>query len=176
MQETLTSIRTRVRFKLFTNLTKEEYIENLKKYINDNPDQFTGRINSEISTIYVKNDNQNYWKPNLSLSLNEEDKTTVIRGVFGPSSSVWTFYMFMYFLLSVALMVFGSMYFLEKEIKTNNYPWAATASIITIVLLLGNYLVSQIGQRLSQKEMKLLRQFAEESTYPHAKENPTLEV
>lgn len=176
MNDTLTSIRTRVRFKLFTNLTKEEYIENLKSYINENPNQFTGTINSEISTIYVRNDNQNYWKPNLALSIGKEENTTVIRGVFGPSSSVWTFYMFIYFLLAIALMVFGSMYFVEKQIKTNNYPWALTASIITSVLLLANYLISQIGQRLSQEEMKLLRKFAEESTFPHEKKSTNSEV
>ncbi len=169
MEDTLTSIRTRIRFKLSTHLNPEEYAENLKQYLNENSNDFTGNINKEVATIFVKNDNANFWKPNLAIRTEIDDNTTIIRGVFGPSPSVWTFFMFLYFLFSIMWMVFFTMYYVEKQIKSHDYPWALTASFIALALILMTYISAQIGQRLSQKEIKELRKFAEESTLPHLK-------
>lgn len=169
MEETLTSIRTRIRFKLKSSLSQEEYCKNLKKYLDENKKEFTGNINKELATIYVRNENQQHWKPNLSLRIETDDNNTVIRGVFGPSPAVWTFFMFLYFLFSIAWMVFFTMYYVEKQIKSNDYPWSLAASFIALGLLLSAYIGAQVGQRLSQKEIKLLRKFAEESTYQHEK-------
>lgn len=170
-EETLTSIRTRIRFKLKTNLSPESYSENLKQYLSENKTEFTGNINKEIATIYVRNDNQQFWKPNLALRTELDNGTTYIRGIFGPSPSVWTFFMFLYFLFSVAWMTFFTMHYVEKQIKSNEYPWSLAASFIALGLLLSTYIAAQIGQRLSQKEIQQLRKFAEESTYPHEKKN-----
>lgn len=169
MEETLTSIRTRIRFKLKTNLNPDEYCKNLKEYLEENNKEFTGNINKEIATIYVRNENNQHWKPNLALRIEVDNNTTIIRGVFGPSPAVWTFFMFLYFLFSIAWMVFFTMFYVERQIKSNDYPWALTASFIALGLLISTYVAAQIGQRLSQKEIKQLRKFAEESTYPHKK-------
>lgn len=167
MEDTLTSIRTRVRFKLKTNLSPEEYSKNLKIYLKNNDQQFTGNINREVATIYVNNNNNQYWKPNLALRTEKEDDETYIRGIFGPSAAVWTFFMFLYFLFAILWMTFFTIYYVEKQIKANDFPWALGASFACIILLISTYVAAQIGQRFSKKEMKQLRQFAEESTYPH---------
>lgn len=167
MEDTLTSIRTRVRFKLKTKLTPDEYSENIKNYLKENNNEFTGNINREVATIFVKNDNNNYWKPNLALRTEIEDEQTYIRGIFGPSSAVWTFFMFLYFIFSILWMTLFTMCYVEKQIKSNDFPWALSASFVALALVLGTYIAAQIGQRLSKEEMKKLRKFAEESTYPH---------
>ncbi|SKB72608.1 hypothetical protein SAMN05660477_00824 [Soonwooa buanensis] len=167
MEDTLTSIRTRVRFKLKTSLTPDEYSENIKNYLKENNEEFTGNINREVATIFVKNDNNNYWKPNLALRTEIEEGQTYIRGIFGPSSAVWTFFMFLYFIFSILWMTFFTMYYVEKQINSNDFPWALSASFVALALVLGTYIAAQIGQRLSKEEMKKLRKFAEESTLPH---------
>lgn len=53
-ETTIDKIRTRPRFKMFTDLTKEEYAENLKKYLAEHTDEFSGNINKEVATICVK--------------------------------------------------------------------------------------------------------------------------
>lgn len=167
MEDTLTSIRTRPRFKLKTSLTPEEYAQNLKKYLLENSEDFIGSINREVSIIMVNNSNRNYWKPNLALRTEIENGETVIRGIFGPSSAVWTFFMFLYFIFSILWMTFFTIFYVEKQIKSNDFPLALVASFICLTLLLGTYLSGQIGQRLSKEEMGKLRKFAEESTFPY---------
>ena len=163
-ETTLDKIRNRPRFKMYTHLSKEKYAENLKKYLAENSKEFAGNINSELATIYVISEQNDYWKPHLSLRTEVEDNTTIIRGVFGPSSAVWTFFMFLYFSFSILWMTFFTMYYVEDQIKSNDFPWAFTASFFMLGGILLTYLAARLGQSKAKDEMKKLRRFVEEST------------
>jgi hypothetical protein len=163
-ETTLDKIRNRPRFKMFTHLSKEIYAENLKKYLAEHKGEFSGNINKEMATICVETEYDNYWKPRLSLRTEIEDDQTVIRGVFGPSSAVWTFFMFLYFLFSIFWMTFFTMYYVEKQIKSFEYPWALTASFVMLFCIAATYAAARFGQNKAKDEMKKLRKFAEEST------------
>ncbi len=168
-QTTLDKIRNRPRFKMYTHLEPLEYEQNLKAYLQRNTSEFSGNINREIAHIEVKTSEDPFWKPHLSLRTEKEENTTVIRGVFGPSSSVWTFFMFLYFLWGILWMTFFTMWFVENQINSNEFPWALTASFVVIVLTICTYLAARFGQAKAKSEMQLLRKFAEESTLPHEK-------
>jgi len=163
-ETTLDKIRNRPRFKMYTHLSKESYAENLKKYLAAHKDEFTGNINTEIATISVLTEEDNFWKPCLALRTEIDKEITVVRGVFGPSPAVWTFFMFLYFLFSILWMTFFSMYYVEKEIGSNEYPWALAASFAMLFLIAGTYTAARIGQIKAKKQMTKLRKFAEEST------------
>ncbi|KFF17650.1 hypothetical protein [Chryseobacterium sp. JM1] len=163
-ESTIDKIRTRPRFKMFTHLTKEEYAENLKKYLAGHKDEFSGNINKEVATIWVETKYDNYWKPRLSLRIEIEDDDIAIRGVFGPSSAVWTFFMFLYFSFSILWMTFFTMYYVEKQIKSAEFPWALSASFMMLFCILLTYAAARFGQHKGKEEMLKLRRFAEEST------------
>jgi len=168
-QSTLDKIRTRPRFKIYTHLNPEEYAENLKKYVLENNQEFIANINREMATISVRNNHYPYWKPNLSLRTEVEDQQTLVRGVFGPSSAVWTFFMFLYFLWCIAWMTFFTLWFVEKQIGSTDFPWALSASFICLLLIALTYFAARFGQKKAKKEMEQLRRFAEESTLPFEK-------
>jgi len=149
----------------------EEYEANLKKYLNEHQDQFYGNINKEVATIFVRKEEDNYWKPNLALRIEKEDEKTVIRGIFGPSTSVWTFFMFLYFLFIVSWMTFFTLYYVEKQINTSKYPWALPCSFAVLGLIALTYLAARLGQIKAKEEMQELRKFAEESTLHVEKED-----
>ncbi len=161
-QSVLDSIRSRPRFKIYTSLEPKDYEHYLKKYLQEN-DEFIGNINTESAIIKVKNDVDDYWKPTLALRAEKDDGKTVIRGIFGPSSAVWTFFMFLYFILSILWMVFITMWFVEIQIGSNDFPWALSASMVMLTLLILTYIASLIGQRKARSEMEKLRNFAEHS-------------
>lgn len=165
MEETLNQIRNRPRFKLYTDLLPEEYENNLQHYLENHKDKFFGNINREVATIFVRTKDNDYWKPNLALRIEKEDEKTVIRGIFGPSSAVWTFFMFLYFLLTICWMIFFTLYYVEKQINTNNYPWSLSCSFIVLALIGLTYAAARFGQYKGKEEMQQLRKFAEESTY-----------
>ncbi|MCL1688995.1 hypothetical protein CMU59_10615 [Elizabethkingia anophelis] len=165
-EATLNSIRNRPRFKFSTKLSPVEYEQHLLEMIRANP-LIHGKINREVASIWVNNNIDNYWKPYLAIRIeksSEKEDHTEIRGIFGPSSAVWTFFMFLYFLFGIFFMVFISLYYVEIQIKTENYPWAIHASIACIVLILLTWMASQFGQKLAKKEIEILRKFAEETS------------
>lgn len=172
MNETLNSVRSRPRFKIKTKISPQEFSKNLKLRIKGY-DNFEGSVNQETAIIYIKTKTTPYWKPQLSLrtELNTEENITEITGVFGPSSSVWTFFMFLYFILGIGFMVFFSFYFVSKQINSDSYNWALYASLGVLVLLGLLYLSSIIGKKLAKREMDLLRLFAENTLIPLEKDS-----
>lgn len=170
-ETTLDKIRTRPRFKMFTHLSKEEYAENLKKYLAEHRDEFSGNINKEVATICVETKEDNYWKPQLALRVEIEDEQTAIRGIFGPTSAVWTFFMFLYFSFSILWMTFFTMYYVERQIKSHEFPWAIHASFLMLLFIALTYAAARFGQHKGKEEMLKLRRFAEESTLQFEKKN-----
>ena len=165
----LDKIRTRPRFKILTDLSADEFALNLKKYLENHHQEFSGNINRELATIEAVTAENNYWKPNLSLRTELEDGKTVIRGVFGPGTSVWTFFMFLYFAWTILWMVFITFWFVGKQIKSNDYEWGLPLSFLMLILLALTYWAARIGQNRAKREMALLRRFAIESTLPFDK-------
>ena len=164
-ETTIDHIRSRPRFKIFTEISKEEYTIYLKSFLKQRQDQFTGYINNEVSLITVKTPEDNYWKPNLSLrtEIDSEENKTVIRGIFGPSASVWTFFMFLNFIFGILWMVAITIWYVERQIKSNDFPWAFTFSIIMLLCLALTFTAARFGKWKGKKQMQQLREFAEES-------------
>ena len=130
---TLDHIRSRPRFKIYTEISPAEYSENLKKYLAEHSDSFYGNINKEVATIYVKTLENPYWKPNLSIRTELEDEKTVIRGIFGPSSAVWTFFMFMHFLVGGVFLIFMMMAYSHWSLKQ---PFVIDLAVMGFMVIL----------------------------------------
>ncbi|ROI04282.1 hypothetical protein EGH90_09910 [Kaistella haifensis] len=163
MPEKLNPIRTRPRFKIFTDLEAETCAKQLKSQLKIENQIFQGNINKEVANIWVKTQHNEFWKPYLSLRIEKEEYQTVIRGIFGPSSAVWTFFMFLYFIFSITFMVFITIWFVTKQIKSTDFPWAIHVAILSIILLLISFFATKIGQIKAKSEMEQLRDFAEKT-------------
>jgi len=61
------------------------------------------------------------------------------------------------------------MYYVEKQIRSQEYPWALTASFVMLAFILLTYAAARFGQHKGKDEMIKLRKFAEESTLPFEK-------
>ena len=132
-QTVIDSIRSRPRFKIFTDISRENYTEQLKQFLAEKSENYSGNINNEAAIINVN------------------------------TAAVWTFFMFLNFIFGILWMVFITIWFVEKQIKSNDYPWALSASFIILFLLLSTFAAARIGKIRAKKEMQKLREFAEES-------------
>lgn len=164
-ETTIDHIRSRPRFKILTDISREEYTAYLKIFLQEREAEFSGNINNEAAMIVVKTLEDYYWKPNLALrtEIDSEENKTVIRGIFGPSASVWTFFMFLNFIFGILWMVSITIWYVEKQIKSNDFPWAFTFSIMMLICLALTFTAARFGKWKGKKQMKQLRKFAEES-------------
>ncbi len=163
MEEKLNSLRTRPRFKIYTDFDTEICAKKIKSLLAIYKENLQGNINNEVANIWIKTEHNEFWKPYLSLRIEKENHQTVIRGVFGPSAAVWTFFMFLYFIFSITFMVFITIWFVTKQIKSTDFPWAIHVAILSIILLLISFFATKIGQIKAKSEMEQLRDFAEKT-------------
>ncbi|QDP86189.1 hypothetical protein FNJ88_11760 [Chryseobacterium sp. SNU WT5] len=161
----LDHIRSLPRFKIYTDISREEYTEYLRGFLNERTHEYTGNVNNEAAIIRVKTENDHYWKPCLSLrtEIDTEENKTLIRGIFGPTSAVWTFFMFLNFIFGIMWMVTITLWYVEKQIKSNDFSWALPFSFVMLFLLLLTFLAARVGKYLAREEMAKLRKFAEQS-------------
>ena len=168
----LDRIRTRPRFKIYTTLSPKEYEENLKLYIKEHK-EFGGNVNKEVATICLVTEEDFYYKPYLSLRTELDEGKTVVRGVFGPSSEIWTLFVFLY---SFLILSFGSLmmlWFVGNSIKIKDFTWCLPVALGVLVLIIITYLAARFGQNKGKREMAQLRRFAIESTLEY--EDPEAE-
>ncbi len=163
MEEKLNSLRTRPRFKIYTDFDTEICAQKIKSLLALHKENLQGNINNEVANIWIKTEHNEFWKPYLSLRIEKENHQTVIRGVFGPSAAVWTFFMFLYFIFSITFMVFITIWIVTKQIKSTDFPWAIHVAILSIILLLISFFATKIGQIKAKSEMEQLRDFAEKT-------------
>ena len=163
MEEKLNSLRTRPRFKIYTDFDTEICAKKIKSLLAIYKENLQGNINNEVANIWIKTEHNEFWKPYLSLRIEKENHQTVIRGVFGPSAAVWTFFMFLYFIFSITFMVFITIWFVTKQIKSTDFPWAIHVAILSIILLLISFFATKIRQIKAKSEMEQLRDFAEKT-------------
>ena len=163
MEEKLNSLRTRPRFKIYTDFDTEICAKKIKSLLALYKENLQGNINNEVANIWIKTEHNEFWKPYLSLRIEKENHQTVIRGVFGPSAAVWTFFMFLYFIFSITFMVFITIWFVTIQIKSTDFPWAIHVAILSIILLLISFFATKIGQIKAKSEMEQLRDFAEKT-------------
>ena len=163
MEEKLNSLRTRPRFKIYTDFDTEICAKKIKSLLALYKENLQGNINNEVANIWIKTEHNEFWKPYLSLRIEKENHQIVIRGVFGPSAAVWTFFMFLYFIFSITFMVFITIWIVTKQIKSTDFPWAIHVAILSIILLLISFFATKIGQIKAKSEMEQLRDFAEKT-------------
>ena len=87
-----------------------------------------------------------FWKPYLSLRAENEDEKPLSEELFGPSAAVWTFFMFLYFFFFYYFHGFITIWFVTKQINSQDFPWAIYLSIFALVLLL-LFFTTKIGQK-----------------------------
>jgi hypothetical protein len=164
-QTVIDQIRSRPRFKIFTDITREQYTVYLKNFLKENADLFEGNVNNESAIISVKSPHNHYWKPCLALrtETDPEENKTLVRGIFGPTSAVWTFFMFLNFIFGILWMIAITLWYVEKQIKSSDFTWALPVSFVMLACLGLTFLAARIGKIKAKKEMEQLRNFAEAS-------------
>ncbi|QOR73905.1 hypothetical protein IMZ16_00195 [Cruoricaptor ignavus] len=98
-------IRTRPRFTIETDIAPKVYEQILREHLKSDA-SIAGNINAEVAEFFVKTAQPSYYNPKLTMRIESAEDRTIIRGIFGPSAAVWTFFMFLYFAFTVLWMVF----------------------------------------------------------------------
>lgn len=156
------AIRSRPRFKLSVKMQAEDFAQKLTKHLKDRNKNLVGYCNKEVGMIRLRKDEDKYWAPQLQLRIEqhpEKPNKIMVRGVFGPKSSIWTLFMFSYGLGGAIILTTGIYGWVELALGIGNL-WVWT-NLLGALLIIGPFISAQIGQRIAKHHMEVLRTFIE---------------
>lgn len=108
--------------------------------------------------LFVTLAKRKYYSPHLHIELTEnEDKTTHVRGLYGPDQTVWTFFMFLHFIVAGVFAVFLMMAYSHWVLKQpTTLDFAIMAAMIVVWFAL--YAQARINRKKCQPQMRNLQE------------------
>lgn len=152
-------IGLRPRFQLQLNSTKEIVLtcfEKIKK-----PPFLVKRIDDHLF-IKFEHGLRTFWTPELHLELHDEDNNSCrINGLFGPSPTLWTFFMFLHFGVATLFIVVGIWAYSNWALHK---PIGLQLGVLVLLIVVWGvlYAFGRTGKKKGEPQMKELYSFMSE--------------
>lgn len=154
--------RVRPRFKVETSYSVEDLSGKINTALEEEDAPCKGRIKHGFATIRIPMEQQHYWSPQLSVTLEESENGTLIRGLYGPRPAVWTMFIFFYSIIGFAVMIIAMIGLSNLTLeKSGTILWLIP---LLVLVFLSLYLVAYFGKKMGHDQMMILHKFMEKST------------
>ena len=150
------------RFRIEIDQVENQIMDNITKRLNDENCRFRSQIADMHVIIDVPEQDEHYWSPQLTVELVKEDDKTIVKGLLSPKPKVWTFFMFLHFVVAISFFVFLVMFYTQYRLK-QDYYFSLIMCIAMPVTWIVLYIVGQFGKKLGYEQMVQLHAFLVES-------------
>ncbi|WP_233884473.1 GTP-binding protein [Tenacibaculum piscium] len=149
------------RFQFDFEMNSQDLLNNIKAHLLDDKRYKMAIIDAHI-IIDVPIKDAHLWSPQLSLEVAELTKTrSKIKGLFGPKPQIWTFFMFIHFVVASAFLISSVMAYSNWSLKNGSIFPIVMLVILPIVWVL-LYLVGAMGKSIGKKQMDELKEFTQD--------------
>ncbi len=158
----MSSFRLRPRFSHVLEMDMEAARELIVNHAREHPERCAVKSFPGYVTLFVVEKDTHYWSPSLSLSLESagEGKTR-IDGTYGPSTNVWSAFLYGYMLIGSIGVFSGLLGACQYWLSMQAWGlWIATAMLLIAVWM---YLSAQFGQKIGAQQTFQLHQIYEEA-------------
>lgn len=153
------SFPLRPRFRFISKYSVEEIEQQLRATLLSQLYPCTGSVRHGFATINISKQDQHFWSPQLTISIEETEEGTSVRGLYGPKPSVWTLFIFFYTLIGFGAIISAMIGFSNLSLdKAAGILWL---SPILLLLFLSLFGVSRMGKKLGKEQMQILHLFIE---------------
>ena len=153
MSITIQEILLRPRFVVSSEKNKKQILQDFSEVKNEENQKLNVRVVDEHVFIDISKKESHFWSPQLHLEILEDEKNTKIKGLFGPKPQVWTFFMFLHFIVGTAFVCCAIWayvnYSLEKKLVV---PIILLIILPMIWVLL--YFIGRLGRDFGKKQIK----------------------
>lgn len=161
-EDHLPPYRVRPRFQVTSSDPPEVIEDKLRTGLDEEGAPCKGKVHSGYVSLQLPLEEQHYWSPRLTVTLEELDEGSLVRGLYGPRPAVWTMFVFFYSLIGFALVIVTIIGFANLSLdKSGAVLWLVPVLVIAFRSL---YLVAFFGQKKGHDEMVVLHTFLEKST------------
>lgn len=142
--ETSNNVRLRLRF--YKDVAEEITLvrKKFEDYAQKVPGDFKISVCDDHIWMNVIGEKRQYWSPHLHLELESKENHTHIRGLFGPAQTLWTFFMFLHFLVAGVFIIFGMILYSNLTLKQPFAMDLLVMGLMVIVWFLLYFIARQI--------------------------------
>ena len=155
---TTNTIVLRPRFKITLQYNNETVLKAFDISKVSQKEFIVNRIDDHVFIKFPKQ-KQHFWSPQLHLEINEVDeKSSLLHGLFGPNPTVWTFFMFLHFMVAGLFIAFSIWAYTNWALKSS-YALQVSLMLFMVIVWFALYFAGSIGKASSKKEMLELEEF-----------------
>ncbi len=150
------TIVLRPRFKFELN---QDYETALKAFDNCTQDIFiVSRVDHHVFIKFPKQ-KQQFWTPQLHLEIEEvTTNRSLVKGLFGPNPKVWTFFMFLHFIV-VGLFIAFAIWTYTNITLNKEYMLQIWGMLFMVIIWFVLYFAGSIGRTSNKNEILALYNF-----------------
>ena len=147
------------RFQVSVKKPQKDVLKDFKVSLKREKCPYYSKIVGYHIVLDIPENQSHFWSPQLHLEVEKDkDNTTLIKGLLGPKPHIWTFFMFLHFVVAITFFVFFviaySHYTLDKD-----YSFELTMEIVLPVIWLIFYIGGQLGKKKGYKQMEELHDY-----------------
>ncbi len=149
----------RPRFSIDIQKSKAEIVKLFEKQKVSSPKKFIIKIVDEHIFLDILNKDNHFWSPHLHLELEEAtEKITKVKGLFGPKPQVWTFFMFLHFVVATLFIGCGIWTYVGSTLEETPILPIILLIILPMVWIL-LYLFGRLGRDFGKGQIKQMQIF-----------------
>ncbi|WP_432672975.1 hypothetical protein [Flavobacterium sp. SM2513] len=150
------SIALRPKFSTDVLQSMAEILENAKKVKFEVKEEYLIKISDQHIFFFICREKRSYYSPHLHVELTEnEDKTTNVRGLYGPDQTVWTFFMFLHFIIAGIFLIFSIIAYSHWTLQQSPTLDFVIMGLM-LVLWFALYFQARINRKKCQPQMRKL--------------------
>ncbi len=155
----MTSFRIRPRFRVVVPMAPEDVKDRFRERITPGESPCEASFFPQHIILRLPEDTQHLWSPRLEIALEPHEEGTLLRGLYGPSPQVWTFF-------TIGYGAIGILSLFITIIGTSQLMLELPGRILWVLPFLGGmglflYILSQTGQKLGAEQTFTLHHFFE---------------
>ena len=146
----------RPRFQIGANGPAESI---LRLFKNADTPPFVIKISDHHVFIKFNPSTSHFWSPQLQLEIvDNDDGNSTIYGLFGPNPTLWTFFMFVHFMVATLFIIFGVWAYSNNALGK---PIGLQIGLMVFMVLtwIALYIFGRLGKRKGKPQMHQLHEF-----------------
>ncbi len=149
-------IRLRLRFYKDVKENIDSLRQKFKNHAKMNSNDYLIKVKHNHIWLDITGPKKEYWSPHLHLELEPRDNNeTHIRGLFGPDQALWTFFMFLHFIIAGVFIVFSAIAYSNYVLKMPTSMDLVVMLLMLIVWFLLYFIAKQIRYKGNQQMNEL---------------------
>lgn len=140
------------RFKLKFTASKQEILQQFKESLGREDCMYKSQMVDHHIVIDVPKEEEHFWSPQLHVEVEEEGDKTLVKGILGPRPKIWTFFMFLHFIVAVTFFVFFVIFYSRWSLD-QEFTFSMIMCLLMPVIWIILYFVGQLGKKFGYEQM-----------------------